>query len=443
MNLRDQIEQEYGGRCSCGKEHGVSLEDIRIGSDILDCLPELVKKHGHKVFMISDRNTFKAAGEKVAKVLEDAGIEYVSFSYDEDKMEPDEKAAGSVLMHFDSSCDYIIVVGSGSLNDMGKLVSSVTGKPYLIVGTAPSMDGFASATSSMIRDGLKISLNTVAPVAVIADTSVMKDAPKRLLQAGIGDMFAKYISICEWRISHVINGEYYCPKVASLVRSALDKCASNAKALMERDEEAVSAVTQGLVYAGLAMAMAGVSRPASGMEHYFSHIWDMRGEEMGTPTDYHGIQCGIATRSCLAIYEEIRKIRPDYEKAKAYVDAFSWEDWKKELRGFLGLSAEAMIALEEKEKKYDISTHKARFDVIKEHWDEILSIIDEEMPSLADYDKLLETIGLEETYEDLGHDRAEMKKAFYASKDIRDKYIGSRLLWDLGCLEEMGEKIFA
>ena len=442
MDAREYIKKEYAGMCTCGKDHDINIEDIRIGSDILSCIPELVKKHGHKVFLIADVNTYQAAGEKAVQILTDNGIPFTSFIYKEEKVEPDEKAAGSVLMHFDDSCDYIVVTGSGTLNDIGKLVSYVTGRPYMIVGTAPSMDGFASGTSSVIRDGLKISLNTKAPVAVVADTSIMKDAPLRLLQSGIGDMFAKYISLCEWRISNVINGEYYCSRIASLVRDALKRCADNAKALVERDEAAVTAVTEGLIYAGLAMAMAGVSRPASGMEHYFSHVWDMRGEEFKTPADYHGIQCGVATRSCIRIYDEIKNMTPDYEKARKYVENFSWEDWKKELSEFLGKSAEAMIALEEKEQKYNPETHKARFEMIDRHWQEILEIIKEEIPTLNEYDHLLSEIGLTDTYEDLGHDKAEMRKAFYCTKDIRDKYIGSRLLWDLGRLEETGEKLF-
>ncbi len=443
MNMREQIEKEYGGSCDCGKAHEVILEDIRIGSHILEEIPDLVRKHGSRVFMISDRNTWDAAGKDVADILESQGMLAGSWSFEKEKVEPDEAAVGSVLMHFNTDCDYIVVVGSGTLNDIGKLTSAVTGRPYMIVGTAPSMDGFASATSSVIRDGLKISLGTTAPVAFVADTSIMKDAPARLLQAGIGDMFAKYISICEWRISHVINDEYYCPKIASLVRDALNRCAKNAKALMNRDEEAVQAVTEGLVYAGLAMAMAGVSRPASGMEHYFSHVWDMRGEEFKTPADYHGIQCGIATGTCIRIYDSIQKISPDYNTAKEYVEAFSWEDWKKQLKAFLGRSADAMIALEEREQKYNIATHPARFSRIAENWDSILKIIEEELPTQEEYRNLMEEIGLTETHEDLGHSVSETRLTFYATKDIRDKYIGSRLLWDLGMLEIVGEEIFA
>lgn len=442
MNLREQIAKQYEGPCACGKAHRVILDDIRIGSGILSSVQELVSRYGSKAFVLSDKHTRQAAGQQVEALLKEKGLFGGAYCFDADRVEPDEMAAGQMLMHFDPACDTIVAVGSGTINDLSKLLSATTGRPYLIVGTAPSMDGFASATSSVIRDGLKISLDTIAPKAVVADTAVMKNAPLRLLQSGIGDMFAKYISLAEWRISNVINDEYYCPKVAGLVRDALARCAANAKQLIARDEEAVAAVTEGLIYAGLAMAMAGVSRPASGMEHYFSHIWDMRGQEFGTPFDYHGIQCGIATRDCIRIYDEIRKIKPDYTKAKAAVDAFSWDDWKEKLQAFLGKSADAMIALEAREQKYNPATHPARFARIAERWDDICAIIDEEIPSLEDYDKLLDAIELNETYKDLGHSTDETRQTFYMTKDIRDKYIGSRLLWDLGCLEEVGETIF-
>jgi len=169
----------------------------------------------------------------------------------------------------------------------------------------------------------------------------------------------------------------------------------------------------------------------------------MRGEEFKTPADYHGIQCGIATETCIEIYDRIRRIVPDYTVAKKYVEAFSWDDWKKQLKDFLGKSADAMIALEEKEQKYNIESHPARFNRIADKWDEILKIIEEEVPSLDEYRQLMEEIGLKESYEDLGHSVEETRMAFYATKDIRDKYIGSRLLWDLGMLETVGEEVFA
>lgn len=206
-------------------------------------------------------------------------------------------------MHYDTKCDLIIAVGPGVINDIGKFLSKLTKTSYIIVATAPSMDGYASATSSMAMDGLKISLHTKCPDVIIGDTDVLKNAPIRMLQAGIGDMLAKHVSICEWRIAHLLIGEYYCEYVADLVRSALKKCVENAYGVLKREPEAVKAVFDGLIICGRAMEYAGISRPASGVEHYISHVWDMRGLEFGTKTDLHGIQCAIVTLVATPIYE--------------------------------------------------------------------------------------------------------------------------------------------
>ena len=179
-------------------------------------------------------------------------------------------------MHFAHAADVIVGVGGGTINDICKILAGLTGRPYLIVGTAPSMDGFASDTSSMVVDGLKSSLPTAGARAILGDTDILAAAPGELLAAGLGDMLAKYISLAEWRISAEVNGEYFCPHVANLVRRSLDKCAAAAEGLSRRDPDAVGCVMEGLVLSGLAMGFAGVTRPASGMEHYFSHIWDMR-----------------------------------------------------------------------------------------------------------------------------------------------------------------------
>ncbi len=94
-------------------------------------------------------------------------------------------------MHFDSSCDCIIGVGSGVINDISKLISTVTGRKYIIVATAPSMDGYASVLSSVARDGLKISLPTRCADVIIGDTDILASAPTHMLKAGLGDMLAK------------------------------------------------------------------------------------------------------------------------------------------------------------------------------------------------------------------------------------------------------------
>lgn len=422
------------GCCECGKKHTVAVDEVVIGSSAIGRLPEFIKKYqSSKPFILADVHTFAAAGEQVCTHLDN----YSKYIFQDENLEPDEKAVGSAVMHFDCSCDLIIGIGSGVINDIGKILSNITGRKYIIVATAPSMDGYASATSSMSMDGLKVSLNSRCADVIIGDTDVLKNAPLHMLKSGLGDMLAKYVSIAEWRIAHIITGEYYCEQVAQLIRKALKKCVDNATGLLKRDKNAVEAVFEGLVIGGVAMAYAGVSRPASGVEHYFSHIWDMRGLEFGTQVDLHGIQCAKGTLLAARLYDKVKSMTPNYQMAKSFVDDFSYDDWKNQLRKFLGNSAETMIAQEVKEGKYNKKTHPARFAKIAENWDAIIAILNEELPSADAIEEILQTIGISGDLQDLGVDSEIAKLTFAATKDIRDKYVLSRLAWDLGIMDEL------
>ena len=427
--------------CPCGRHHSVAVDEVVIGSGVVARLPEFVKKYGKKPFAVADVNTYGAAGELVCEILQAAGIPFGSFIFQDKALEPDEKAVGAAFMHYDTACDVIVGVGSGVINDICKILSNISGKPYIIVATAPSMDGYASATSSMSRDGVKVSLNSRCADVIIGDTEILKTAPSHMLKSGLGDMLAKFVSIAEWRIAHIITGEYYCEEVAQLIRGAVKKCVDNAEGLLCREDAAIEAVFEGLVIGGVAMAYAGVSRPASGVEHYFSHVWDMRGLEFGTPVDLHGIQCAMATVKAVELYEKVMAISPDWEKAHAYVEKFYLENWNGQLREFLGSSAETMIQLEKKEGKYRKDSHPERFRLIEANWDAILQILREELPAKEELCKLIDTVGISRDLKTIGIDKATARMTFRATKDIRDKYVLSRLAWDLGILDELCESL--
>lgn len=428
-----------GTPCACGRPHGFSARVIS-GAGVIKQIPQVVRELGaKKVFVLSDLNTYTAAGEQVCKLLSDAAIPFQSFTLQSRQPHPDEHWVGSAVMHMEQNCDAVIAVGSGVVNDIGKMLAALSRLPYVIVGTAPSMDGYASATSSMTRSGLKVSINTKAADVIIGDADILCQAPMRLLRAGLGDMIAKYVSICEWRMASIITGEYYCEEVAQLIRSALQQCVDGADGLLRREKDAVQAVFEGLVIGGVAMNYAGCSRPASGNEHYISHIVDMRAVEFGTAEDLHGIQCAIGTLETLRLYEKLLTVKPDKEKALAHAAAFCYDDWAAQLRAFLGKGAESMIALEAREGKYDPKAHADRLEIILSNWDALLDIIRQELPTASQVEQLLQKIGAPTILPQIGVEAGLESMIFRATKDIRDKYVLSRLLWDLGILDEMLE----
>ena len=424
--------------CSCGKVHNALLDDYIVGKGAIREIASLMARYGAtRPYLIADRNTYQAAGKQVCKVLDAHNIPYSLYVFSQETIHPNEEAVGSAAMHYDVSCDMVIGIGSGVINDIGKLISKLTKTPYIIVATAPSMDGYASATSSMDVDGLKTSVPSRCANVIVGDLDVLREAPVQMLISGLGDMLAKYVSICEWRISNLITGEYYCPTVAEYIRKALKKCVDHAEGLLNREEEAVRAVFEGLIIGGVAMNYAGLSRPASGVEHYFSHVWDMRALEFGMPASTHGIQCALGTLYALRIYEQVKKYTPDVALAEQKVSAFDHPSYDQFLKDFLGRSAESMLALEEKEGKYDPVKHHSRIAYIAEHWQELVQIMEQELPAAAELERLLKAIGAPCSVEEIGLSADILRPTFEATKDIRDKYVLSRLCWDLGILNEI------
>ncbi|MBQ9482324.1 MAG: sn-glycerol-1-phosphate dehydrogenase [Clostridia bacterium] len=434
--LYENLKDFTGKTCPCGKDHNVFVPELCIKNGAINEMPFFIEKFGaKKAFIIADENTYRAAGKKVCDILKKKAFQFVEYVIS-GTIKPDEYTVGRVVLHFVNDCDIIIAVGSGVINDTGKILSAIAKIPYIIVATAPSMDGYASKSSSVDVDGLKVSLSSRCADVIIGDLEVLKNAPLKMLKAGLGDMLAKYISIAEWRIAREIVGEYYCEEIAKLVRTALKKCIDNAKGLLERDETAVKAVFEGLVLCGIAMSFAGLSRPASGVEHYFSHIWDMRGLEFGSKTELHGLQCAVATLIAAGLYENIAKVTPSEKKALDFVSDFNYGAWSKKLSSFLGGAANIMIANERIEKKYDKEKHAERLRNIIDKWDVILKIVREEIPERKKILKILRFIKAPETPEELGID-CDLFTTFEATKDIRDKYVLSRLTWDLGIMEEV------
>ncbi len=439
----EELCRKGGFECGCGRTHRGDTKHVLIEKGAVRYLPELLKELGAShPFVLSGHDTFEAGGKNVERVLNEAGISFTEYVLPNSPVPATEETVGSVVMHFDYDCDVIIGVGSGVINDTGKIMARAVNLPYMIVATAPSMDGFASATSSMERDGLKVSLDSKAAWAVIGDLDILCNAPQHMLLSGVGDILAKYVSLAEWKIAELTVDEYYCPTIAAMVQESLDKVMKAAPGLLKRNPDAVRAVMEGMVLAGMAMKYAGLSRPASGMEHYFSHIWDMRALAFPEArSDLHGIQCGIGTLYSLKIYDYLRNVVPDKEHALMTVRKFSVENWNTQLRAFIGPGAEAMIEGETRQGKYDEAKHAKRLIRILDRWEEIQSIL-HDMPTHDEVMENMEKLGAPVSAGYLGYSDETVRTTFEMTKDIRDKYIGSRLLWDLGLLDSAAEVLY-
>ncbi|MCQ2387297.1 MAG: sn-glycerol-1-phosphate dehydrogenase [Clostridia bacterium] len=287
-------------KCSCEmKKHIAPIDTIKVGSNILSEIPLVLKKY-KRIYLVCDENTYKACGEQVEKILKNSNQLSHTLILP-DKSVPDYTTIGHIIVHANDPAsesnvfkysplpDFILGVGSGVINDTCRVASYRLNLPYGICGTAPSMDGYASAGSPTIVDGIKRTIKCTTPKVIIADTSIMKDAPYDMLLSGIGDMFGKYTAMFDWELAHEKNGEYFCPEIAKSVIDATDKCLNNGYNLKSRDENTIHHIIDGLLVSGVGMAYTNTSRPASGAEHIIAHVWETEDIAKGKMPDLHGI----------------------------------------------------------------------------------------------------------------------------------------------------------
>lgn len=244
-------------------------------------------KLGRRVLVLYGPKTKEIAGEEVEENLsrefEASGVVVRGAT-----MEEVERV---IAIARETSADWMIAVGGGSIIDVAKLSSYRVGIPFVSFPTTASHDGIASANASIKDLGSKTSVKARPPIAVIADVSVIKTAPYRYLAAGVGDIISNLTAVKDWQLAHRIRGEYYSEYAASLSLMSAKMVIKNADIIRLGNEESVRKVIKGLISSGVAMSIAGSSRPASGAEHLFSHALDM----LAPKPALHGEQCGVGT----------------------------------------------------------------------------------------------------------------------------------------------------
>ncbi|MBE6089501.1 MAG: sn-glycerol-1-phosphate dehydrogenase [Clostridium beijerinckii] len=303
--IEEMADMEFD--CSCGKKHRIDIKHIYVGENVYDRILDVAKEILPKeILLVSDNNTYKALGKCVENELTESGykINNIILVSDGDLI-PDEKAIGRVLVEVNNETELIVAVGSGSINDICRIISAKTHIPYVIMGTAPSMDGYASTVSPLIIDGAKVTYPGTNPYAIIADSNIMKDAPFEMICAGFGDILGKYTALSDWRLSNTIHDEYFCDTTEKLVRNAMYKCFENIEGAVKRDVKAIQYISEALILSGIAMTLSGNSRPASGAEHHLSHYWEIDKLSRKLEHPLHGNSVGVGTVISAWLYKKL------------------------------------------------------------------------------------------------------------------------------------------
>ena len=261
--------------------------DVVIGHDVLGQLPAVCEdlKLGTSALLISGKGTMGLAGGRVQQIL--SGDYDVTTFLAEQINIPVIKAAEEAA----ADVDFLIGVGGGRVIDTAKIVSYNIDRPFISIPTAASHDGIASARASVPTVEGHASLEAQPPMAIIADTGIIASAPHRLLAAGCADVISNYTAILDWELAHRVKGEPMSEYAITLSKMTAEILVKDAHLIKPHQEQSAWLVIKALVSSGVAMSIAGSSRPASGGEHKFSHALDI----LAPGKALHGESCGIGT----------------------------------------------------------------------------------------------------------------------------------------------------
>lgn len=283
--------------------------DVLIGRGVLaEVSAAFARVFGDQpAIVVGDERTMAAAGRAVHEALAAAGVPVLEpyvFPGEPELYARYENA--ELLRDAVAGLDAVVVaVGAGTLNDLAKRACGELGRPYAVVGTAASMDGYTAFGSSIAVDGYKQTLGCPAPALAVADLDVMAAAPAEMTASGYGDLLGKLTAGADWLVADAVGAEAVDAGVWDLVQGPLRHALSRPEALASGEVDAVGELAEGLLMSGLAMQAYHGSRPASGSEHLFSHLWEMEGLGLDqVPRRLsHGFKVAVGSVAITALFE--------------------------------------------------------------------------------------------------------------------------------------------
>ena len=288
-----------------------------VGNGTIEYVPEISLRLGFtkSALIVAGSKTYDIAGKTVKELLEEEGLKVDTFLVESATV----KDVGAVEEKIRAMKPQVVFgVGGGTTIDVAKLSSANQKIPFISIPTTASHDGIASPLSSVKGFEKPYSVMAQAPIAIIADTNIIIQAPWRLAVSGCGDVIAKFTAVRDWKLAHEEINEYYGGYAASLALMSAKLVMQDAELIKPKSEEGLRVLLEALISCGVSMSIAGSSRPCSGSEHMFSHALDM----IKPNCAMHGERCGVGTIIMAYLHRaNWRRIKDILQKLGAPTDA--------------------------------------------------------------------------------------------------------------------------
>jgi len=404
--------------------------ELRLGPGAIRATAEVFRPPyggfaGRPALVFADSNTFEAAGRSVLDVLRAAGLPVAEPVVLDD---PDLHAHLDYAIRLEAilrQTDAIAVaVGSGTINDLAKLASHRAGRSYLVVATAASMDGYTSFGASITSATAKETFYCPAPRAVVADLDVIAAAPPELNAAGYADLLAKTTAGADWILADALGVEPVHRQAWSLVQDDLRQRVSDPEGVRHGDREAIANLTEGLLMGGFAMQAAASSRPASGAEHQFSHLWDMQDHRHEGRIPYHGYKVGIGTLASARLYEWLFAAGIENLDVGAAADAWPDEAALERLieRTHASPTLRAYALQECRAKHLDRAALVRRLERLKAIWPELRPRLQAQLLPSETLRRMLRQVGAPVEPAEIGIDLPRFRRSHIEAQQIRRRY---------------------
>jgi glycerol-1-phosphate dehydrogenase [NAD(P)+] len=434
--------------CTCTGTHVVPTRAAILAAGALEQVGACAAQYlpGPRALLVDDDTTHGLAGARATALLQQAGydVEVLTFAVPTDgRVVANDATVDVVQAAIQPDVNGCVAVGAGTINDVVKLASFRSGRPYLVCATAPSMNGYTSAIAAILSKGVKRTIPAHPPVAVIADLELLAAAPARMARAGLGDMLSKTVSTADWKLAYLIKGGYYCDLPLRLVEHAEQACRRSAEAIGRGAPEGIEALTEALLLSGISMVVAGSSSPASGGEHLLSHYWDMTAHWHGRQEQLHGAQVGVATLVTATLYEKLRALDPATIDLAALRRQYpEWSAQAQALRQLHGPLGDEIVA-EARQKYVPLAQKECEWTYVLEHWHAIWEELAAILTPAAQLREILLAAGAPTSIRELGISAAELRTAFLHARNIRGRYTVLDFAHDLGVLEAWCDDVLA
>jgi glycerol-1-phosphate dehydrogenase [NAD(P)+] len=437
-------------RISTALRDATDTEAVEIGPGVLDRVDQVFGQlfGDRQAIVVADDNTWRVAGAQVHEHLEKAGRNpRMPYRFPENTFVYADYTNIETLRDALREHEAIpIAVGSGSLNDIVKRAAAELERPYMNVGTAASMDGYTAFGAAITVEGYKQTLSCPAPKGTVADMDVMSTAPASMTASGYGDLLGKIPAGADWIVADELGVEPIQDSVWKLVQGPLRHALSRPAELAGGDREALADLADGLIMSGLAMQAASSSRPASGAEHQFSHLWEMEGHGHDwQPPLSHGFKVGVGSVAMAAFYERLLERDLSNLDIDAAVAKWpSWEEVEAAVRATHTTPGLDEAAVKESQAKYiDEATLRARLELLAERWPSIKERVSKQLLPPGELRDMLKAAGCPTGPADIKLDKQRFKETYTRAQMIRRRYTALDLANETGLLPELVEELFA